>query len=323
MVLNKSLIKKQNLYILKKRFIEKIDINQIQRNEFPAFLGHTFLENSLGASNVLHIKSSVYFLLKELKRRKRGSLVAIQRSASLDSLEKFCFKLEASGFYTSFSEKSRNNLLLILKEKIRNFKVYGFLNLRYGVDLSAFHSSFSNNFFFNKSVYRDFRKKYLLLKSDLVSQRMEEPILLKDLVRLKKKYSHLTESRLFLYMSTYKKKYTRLFRLLRRNKLNVRRLFSIFKTCRLNYTIKKKKKYKLYKRMTWKWKKKKRRKKVGLFYFLRKRPRMLFRFYVPRHLEINYKTFSLAHLGLLNLPSINARIGFWLNLRRLLTFLAL
>jgi len=74
--------------------------------------------------------------------------------------------------------------------------------------------------------------------------------------------------------------------------------------------------WKIKKQKKWKWA------RVGSWNLFRLRLRLSQLFYIPKHFEINYKTFGANYLGFTDFKTINNRIPFWLNLRRLLTFLS-
>jgi len=74
--------------------------------------------------------------------------------------------------------------------------------------------------------------------------------------------------------------------------------------------------------MAWKIRKQKkwrRQIRVSLNLF-RIRQKLSQTFYVPKHFEINYKTFATNYLGYTDSKTTNTKIPFWLNLRKLLTF---
>lgn len=321
--LHRGLIKNSNGEIIRKVFTKKINLNKIQGI-------HTFNQSAevnlikvLQTPNTLQLKDSLYLLLKTLKNAKKKTLTSSKEENSLDPLGQLCIGLEKSGFYVSIVEWKKNHNLSFLKVKTNKKLCDVFLRSSMVENCTSKKLPTANSLISIKSPYQSFQKKSKKVSSSLVKRKTPGLTSRKGFVHLKKNYSYIMESRLSLYMSIYKKKYTKLFRIMKNNKLKFRRLFFDFQIKQLRHTFRMKKRYKLYRSLTWKRKKKKNRKKVGLFYFLRRRPRMLFRFYVPRHLEINYKTFSLAHLGELDLPSVNSRISFWLNLRRLLTSLAI
>ena len=301
-------IKRGPYEISRKSFMKKINLNKVQ-----------VLEDY----NALRVKASVYILLKNLKNLKKITLSPCLKESSLDSLDQFCLKLEKSGFYSSFTEWKKKRTFDLLRVKTKKRLCNGFA-IPFKSKKHLIEGAESLNYLIPvKSSYQIFQKKTRKVNDSLSKIKMKDAIIKKGFVHLKNNYSYMTESRVSLYMATYKKKYTKSFRIMKRYKLKFRRLFFDFLIKQLRHTSRMKKRYKLYRSFAWKRKKKKNRKKVGLFYFLRKRPRMLFRFYIPRHLEINYKTFSLAHLGELDLSSVNPRISLWLNLRRLLTSLAI
>ena len=139
-MINKSLIKKGTLYVFKKRFIERANMNRLQKNRSSFLFQYNKLTISLSLSNILHIKTSLYLLLKKLKDFKGKSLVFAHDKSSLDSLEDFCYKLEVSGFYTSFTEKEKKQTKIGTRDK--NIYIYTQkTNLRTPTRLHYFASS--------------------------------------------------------------------------------------------------------------------------------------------------------------------------------------
>ena len=317
---DKVLIKKGKFLVAQKAFTKKINLNEIQGCQFSYQQAE---QNWQLLCNAFQLKTSLYLLSKTLKNLKKATIFSSNNDFLLDSLDQFCFKLEKSGFYLSLTELEKKRKFTLLKTKIKKKLCESFLKPFNARKLLVEQAQPKIQLYHIKNPFQLFRKKGNKLACDLTNQKGFTFQNQKHFIRLKKDYSYITESRFLLYMAAYKKKYTALFPIMKRHKLKFRRLFFHYDIQKLRYTFCIKKRYKLYRSLVWKRKKKKNRKKVGLFYFLRKRPRMLFSFYVPRHLEINYKTFSLAHLGELDLSSINPRISFWLNLRRLLTTLAI
>lgn len=319
----KSLINTNRSIVNRKVFTKKINLNRIQG--FQTFNGvdRDRVLTYLTDPNSLRSKASIYLLLKNLKALKKTTLGLSVEETSLDKLDQFCLKLEKSGFYVSLIELEKNFNHRLVQAKTKKRFCDAFLSAFIAKKLVIKNPQAASHLISIKSFYQSFRDKSKSCFKGLDKRKVQGLTIRKGFVHLQKNYSYITESRLSLYMATYKKKYKKLYRIMKSHKLKFRRLFFNFQIKQLRHTLRMKKRYKLYRSLTWKRKKKKIRKKVGLFYFLRRRPRMLFRFYIPRHLEINYKTFHLAHLGDFDLPSVNPRISFWLNLRRLLTSLAI
>lgn len=313
----RGLIKSSNGRIIPKVFTKKINLNKIQIDNSFDQSKEANKKKVLLLPNQLKLKASFYLLLKSLKEAKKATLTLTSEENSLDPLNKLCIGLEKSGFYVSLAEWEKNRNFSHLKMKTKKKLCNTFLSslkAENGIsyDLGKLRPLISIN-----EPYQNFQKKLKKRRDDLVKRKSLA------FVNLKKKYTPEIESRILRYMSLYNKKYTQLLQIMKSYKFRFRRLFFYHNKKRLRHSFRIKERYKLYRSLARKRKKRRSRKKVGLYYFLRKRPRMLFRFYVPRHLEVNYKTFSLAHLGGLDLPSVSSRISSWLNLRRLLTSLAM
>lgn len=76
---------------------------------------------------------------------------------------------------------------------------------------------------------------------------------------------------------------------------------------------------KIMRRLIKKWNRKKKWKRRGVFRFFRSKLRFLNFFSVPRHFEINYKTGEILYLGFIDSSSVDLRLPFRLNVRRLTT----
>lgn len=323
-----SLIKKRNSFTHKKRFSEKIILTSLH-NSLKLLLSNSCeIPTQLTVSNTLNIKTSLYALLKEYKKHKRENFDS-NIKLSLQSLNDFALKLQSSGFYLSPVELKKLKNFYQLQLKILEFyiqcllapckksELYHEFNQDEKVSLDEFSIKNAYNIFNRKP-----RNSKFVFNSTLIQSKKELQTR-KSLSVLRKRYNRFIESRLFLFFDSYKKSYKKVSPQSRKIRIQLRKLFGYYNKVRSDYLKKKKHYYKDYKKLVWKRKKRKNRKKTGLLRFLRRRRRMLFQFYVPRHLEINYKTFELIHLGGFDLSTTNSRIPYWLNLRRLLTFLSL
>ena len=323
-----SLIKKRNSFTHKKRFSEKIFLATLH-NSLKLLLSNSFdIPNQLNVSNNLNIKASLYALLKEYKKHKRASLDS-NLEFTLENLDNFALKLQSSGFYLSPVELKKQKNFQSLQLKILDFYIRCLLtqykksefsqdiNLGEGISSRKFSIRKAYGFFNRKSI-----KSKFTIYSEVLKKKKELQTV-KSFSLLRKKYNRFLESRLFLFLDSHKKSYKKVLLESRRTRVRLKKLFGFFNKVRSDYSKKKKHYYKEYKKLVWRRKKRKNRKKTGLLRFLRRRRRMLFQFYVPRHLEINYKTFEIIHLGFFDLATTNSRIPYWLNLRRLLTFLSL
>ena len=286
------------------------------------------LPHSLDFPNILNIKASLYALLKEYKGYKRESLGA-KSAFALESLNDFALKLQSSGFYLSSIEFQKLKSFHQLQLKVIDFYINCLLTQskksEWSQSLNPAKSVSFDEFSIEKSydLFNCKPKKLKFVLNSEVIQKKKEEDRLKSFSVLQKKYNRFIESRLFLFFDSHKKSYKKVTLESRKIRVYLRKLFDYDNKIRMDYVKKKKPYYKEYKRLVWQRKKRKNRKKTGLLRFLRRRRRLLFQFYVPRHLEINYKTFEIIHLGFFDLSTTNSRIPYWLNLRRLLTFLSL
>lgn len=329
MVNNKSsLIKKRNSFTYKKRFSDRIILTSLHNSLKLLLENNPNIATQLNVSNTLNIKASLYALLKEYKKSKRESF-NLNAEIPFENLNDFALKLQSSGFYLSQVEFKKQKNFHQLQLKILEFYIKCLLTQCKKSELSQdFNQNepISVEEFSIKNAYNIFngkpKKLKFVLNSELI-QKKKELQTLKSFSILRKKYNRFLESRLFLFFDSHKKSYKKICAQSRRNRIHLRKLFGFYNKVRFDYSKKKKNYYKDYKKLVWKRKKRKNRKKTGLLRFLRRRRRILFQFYVPRHLEINYKTFEITHLGFFDLPTTNSKIPYWLNLRRLLTFLSL
>lgn len=81
-----------------------------------------------------------------------------------------------------------------------------------------------------------------------------------------------------------------------------------------------KRRKKMMQRLVKKWNRKKKWKRRGVFKFFRSKLKFLNNFSVPRHFEINYKTGEILYLGFIDSSSVDLRLPFKLNIRRLTTY---
>lgn len=326
---NKSyLIKKRNSFTHKKRFSEKILLSDWHGGSNLLLSKALNRPHSLDPSNSLNIKACLYALLKEYKRYKRESL-DVNTDFALKNLNDFALKLQSSGFYLSVVEFQKLKSLRQLQLKVIEFYLDSLLGQSKKSEcFRSFNSGESVAFdeFSIEKAYHLFNRRpksfKFALKSEAIQKKKEEHNL-KSFSILQKKYNRFIESRLFLFFDSHKKSYKKVLLQSRKIRVYLRKLFAYDNKIDAAYVKKKKFYYKKYKSLVWQRKKRKNRKKTGLLRFLRRRRRLLFQFYVPRHLEINYKTFEIIHLGFFDLSTTNSRIPYWLNLRRLLTFLSL
>lgn len=318
---NNFLIKKSDFFTYQKRFSDKFISNKLGKNiNFP-ILKTSKTPFFLSSSNNLNIKTSLYILSKLFKQYKRSS-INTTNNFSLENLENFSLKLQTSGFYTSIIEKKKKKKLEENRENISNFYIYCLLK-HYNKSTISVTSQKLNKKYSVKEGYKNFYNNLKASRFHIISQAANPPPQNSSLSILRNKYTKILESRLFLYLKTHKKKYKSVVKNLSLNKLKLKQLFNLLSKEKQKFVTEKFSFYYRYKKLVRKRKKQRNLKKTGFFYFLRRRRRFLYNYYIPRHLEINYKTFDLTHLGRFDLSTTNSRITFWLNLRRLLTFLSL
>lgn len=338
---NTFLIKKGDSFLHIKRFSDRIVLNHLHDNLKSVLIDNLDLPCDIGTSNVLNIKTSIYNLQKEFKTYKNEALNPA-KEFSMSNIDEFSLKLQTSGFHTSTVELEKNQRLKELQLKASQFFLSCLLkkykpNSKRRPSWKKTHQlchdlSSTNHCKRLEDIYvSKIKKNYATFSSRLAIPKFSSKDLQKKQqanVRLhfsiiRKNYSRLLESRIFSFFSTYKKKYKLISVRIRTNKISLRKILSSLKKIPLNFEKRKKFYYRKYKKLAWKRKKRKNRKKTGLLAFLRRRRRrLLFQFSVPKHFEINYKTFEIIHLGNFDLNTTNSRIPYWLNLRRLLTFLS-
>lgn len=339
---NTFLLQKGNSVVHRKRFSNRIVLNHLHENLKSILIGNLNIPYGIKTSNALNLKTSIYTLQKEFKTYKVNTFDP-KKEFSMTGLDNFSLKLQASGFYSSTVELEKAQRLKQLKSKIAQFFVscllkrykpnyqqrplwekedqlrFAFLKPRQRKELKTTYGSSIRkkaDALFSKEPTPKFSSKVLQQKQ-LANHRSA-------LLMIRKNYSRLLEFRIFSFLSAYKKKYKVVTARMKFNKIQLRMILSSLKKVPLSFEKRNKYYYNKYKRLVWKRKKRKDRRKTGLLAFLRRRKRrLLFQFYIPRHFEINYKTFELIHLGDFDLNTTNSRIPYWLNLRRLLTFLSL
>lgn len=309
--LNTSLmLKKTNSLCFKKKFVKKIDIDATfcQTNTF--FFKDNTNKKTLFFSNVLDIKTDLYHVLKKLKAQKRFFLAENTNSKLLD---KYCLNLQTSRLFSSqielFKKRKAKKLdlnLLIYKNELKKFDKN---------NLSSLQNSISGSSASILKGYKVYNRHFKYLK-------IEKQNLLFKILKEKRFIKKIFEGKFFLYSSQKKKKYRSLYKFYEKNKVKIRYFLNIYKLSHLRYIKVKKFSYNLFKKLVWRRKKRKKWRKTALFRFFRSRHRLLYKFYIPKHLEINFKTFNFISYNGLDLSTLNSKIPFWLNLRRLLTFIS-
>lgn len=303
------------IYILKKKeniYLEKQHIKKINLNQCAALLTHlSGIKNHLHpnslSSNFLNLKTSSYRFLKHLKLLKTGNRNFIDST-------RFGWMLQESGFFRSRVEQIRKEKIKRLKTKVLSFLAKKTFLLPPRV----------SNLFVSPNLLKKLKsfgaQKNMFLKTS--KNRFTLFKALKTRFGVKKVFDRRI-NRLSLNLQKDKKqKYKKLFTFLRRNKRSLKIVFRMFPKHLASFSKKKKQKNKLLKKLLWKRKRKMKWKRRGLFRFLRLRHRFHNKFYLPKHFEINYKTANVVYLGFLDSQSLNYRLPFWLNLRRLVSFLS-
>lgn len=309
---NNSIILKKETILLEKKFLANYDLNEYS-SKMNAFINkEKFFSNRLNSTNSINIKTDFYFLLKNLKSIKREQFKDFDKAGFLDK-EKFSNKLQKSYIYTSNVEnvkKKKAKILVTLLSRALTGKVlntYQFSDVSKTLDNSS-TKKFSKGFI----VYN---KRFKYFKANQMK-------LLFRFLKAKRFLNKIFETRSFLLSTGKKKKYRNLNAFFKRNRVKLQVLLNLYSLSHLKYMKVKKASQKLYKKLVWRRKKRKKWKKNNLFRFFRSRHRLLYRFYVPKHIEVNYKTFNFIYLESTDMNTVNSKITFWLNLRRLLTFMA-
>ena len=258
------------------------------------------------------IKISFYRLLKILKANK------IKNFSSFYLLSQTLgYKLQSNGFYTSLSEISKKNRISVLKCKITILKKRQIVSNSFQRFVSSDFPLVENKVL--KSLSKGF-DKFERFYGDYAKTSERRQVFLKTL-KTKRFFNKIFISRLFLYAAKGRKKYRNNFFYLFRRKRKVNSLFHVYTLSSLKFKEIKWQRKKVFKRLAWKIKKQKKWKRYGSFHMFRLRQKLSQVFYVPKHFEINYKTLTANYLGYTDLKTTNVRIPFFLNLRKLLTFL--
>jgi hypothetical protein len=298
-------------------------------------------------------------LVKELKILRASKLILKERGVLGDvtlkdeknieilkkeeAYDKLILNLHRSRFYYSFKEVLKKDrsfflkrfyLLLFFAELIKkNKKNYvEKIKLLHGGKL--FNKFFSEEIFSLKDTNRFLKKGEDMVKS--IKNRKGRSLLpVKRSIRLKFVLAFFRKKKLKFFSSVIILK--NLIRLRLKNLPAIYRR-NLFKFRRLKFKVLRKlKKYRGRRRRFKKWKRykitiikrgkivKRFKKRImhPFFRLYRNRHRAFSRFYIPRYLEINYKTFSFIHLNSKEFSGMSYRIPFYLNLGTLLTFISL
>jgi ribosomal protein S4 len=332
--------------LLEKEFIKKLNINSILSQISSFSLLDNTIKNELLLSNSLHIKSDLYALSKLLKFYK-GFLFKngnLQSSTSLIS-----FNLQLSKFYSSSVELNkkrganalnlhslihRTSLQKIKQKRLENISNsdLGSILLGYNVYNKNFKYFNSNKIasLFNTLKSETFLKKIYYGRRFLLSKKRKAytyEIFSKKKKRKEKRKKIIMKIRYFLKFKSLnlynvKKKIKNSYSF-KKNTMKIHYFLNLYKLRRFKYSNVKERYYNWYKKLIWRRKKRRKWRKLRFFRIFRSRHRVLYKFYVPRDIELNYKTFSFMPCQSLDLTTLNAKIPFQLNLRRLLTFVSL
>nr|YP_010455068.1 hypothetical protein NUH79_mgp24 [Vischeria punctata]UUA03904.1 hypothetical protein [Vischeria punctata] len=315
-------------------FIRVLDYELKYKKPLTITQDYKWLFSILRISNCLFIKTNLYSFVKHLK-----FLRSIVYNYKLDmEYYTYILKLRTSKIYCSKIEKFREDILFLLKKKL-SISFYNLSckkkNCNFNLKIKPFVFKLKR---LNKCFqeYSNLNSRYINVKLESLQQHLHY----KNFNNYKKKvffFSSIMLNRLSLEKKIHQKNYIKkLYFRMKKNKIFLRELdpaiFSNFKLYRSKYIEQKKEyKYVLYHVLDKKYKKirnkeKKKFKKSRKFLVLSKlyhaRRRFYYNFYIPRHIEINYKTQNFLHLNYLDNLSLSSKIRLWLNLRRILSFVS-
>nr|YP_009579071.1 hypothetical protein [Vischeria stellata]QBK36854.1 hypothetical protein [Vischeria stellata] len=343
---------KKKFYLLKLKFFVKhlslnLDISKTNLFDFTKVLDYELksqkpliiMENYkrffsvLKSSNFLFLKTDLYFFVKHLK--------FLRSNVYVDKLDteyiSYVLKLRTSKMYSSKIETFREKILSLIKKKL-------FVSL-YNLSCKKKNYGFKlkkKTIIFNELRLKKSFQDYININSRYLNVRLkglQQHLYYKKFNKYKKKlffFSSVILNRVVIEKRINKENYIKkLFFRLKKKVFFLEFcpvLFSNFKLYRKKF-IEQKKEYryvlyhvldKSYKKIRNKERKKfKKSKKIRILSRLyHARRRFYFRFYVPRNIEINYKTHNFIHLNYLDNLSLSSKIRLWLNLRRILSFVS-
>jgi len=274
-------------------------------------------KNFLSSPTNIQVKVFFYAFVKLLKMYKLKKGFSFNSSYYND----YGKKLQNNGFYNSFVEAKKKEKSRTLNSKIFHKKSSFFLKKSFHKFILSSSIAKKKNTLKKLSKGFDEFEKYFIgsLKSSndrQIATRLAKAKIFTDKVFI---------SRLFLASAKGRKKYRNSFSYLFKRKRKIKSLSKIFISTNLKVKEIKIQKRKNLKRLSWKRKKQKKWARIGRpgsWNLYRRRQRLSQIFYVPKQFEINYKTFGGSYLGFTDFKTTNARIPFWLNLRKVLTFLS-
>lgn len=305
-----------------KRFSSKINLDIL----FWKLLKLNDLTTTHLYAHDLELKRQFYKFLKLIKLAK-GSTISDSSLLKFFDFTEFGFKLQKSGINYSECEGKKKLLLRKLKLKLAKFKTFQILQLFpiFFLEISKLYKKDDLNHLqtqnFGKGLLKFEKKNSSFLKNTYMDKTLKKEKFLKFL-KIKYFYTRVCESRILALVSTFKKRYFSLSSYTEKLQKNLEIFFTLYPATRKKFLLKRKEKDRSVKKLLWKRKKRKKWKKRAFLRFLGFRKRFSTKFYVPKHLEINFKTLNLVYLGFTDAKTINPRLPFLLNLRKLVTFLS-
>ena len=274
----------------------------------------------------LEIKNQFYKFLKILKTVKKSAVPQVDNE-NFNTFKEFGFKLQSSGIGYSHCEREKKISLKKLKLKLSKFETFQTLRafplflqlILKKKEQDNFSQLKMNNFLdgFQKfEILNSFASKNIAVES------IEKKEKFLQFLKSKYFYTRICEARVLSLVSTFRKRYNYSSFYVIKLQKNIQTLFTIYPATRKKFLLKRKEKHRTFKKLLWKRKKRKKWKKRIFLRFLGFRKRFSSKFYVPKHLEINFKTLNLIYLGFTDSKTTNPRLPFWLNLRKLVTFLS-
>jgi len=314
--------KKKKSFFFLKRFSSKINLDII----FWKLLKLNNLTTTHLYAHDLEIKRQFYKFLKLIKLVKRSTFSDSQL-LKFENFTELGLKLQKSGINYSECEGGKKLLLTKLKLKLSKFKILQTLQL-FPVFFLEISKIYKKEDFsplkikhFSKGFLKFEKRNSSFLETTFIDKTLKKEKFLKFL-KIKYFYTRVCESRILTLVSTFKKRYSSLSSYTEKLQKNIQIFFTLYPATRKKFLVKRKEKHRSVKKLLWKRKKRKKWKKRIFLRFLGFRKRFSTKFYVPKHLEINFKTLNLVYLGFTDTKTINPRLPFLLNLRKLVTFLS-
>lgn len=278
-------------------------------------LSETFMTEDSFCSLSLNIRLKIFFYIF-LKRLK---IYKIQgKEVPLSFFKGYGQRLQENGFYTSLIEVKKTDKRKILDHKILLLKNGPFLKRFFQPIIFCNISLKKKKPLRNMSKGLDKFEKYYSGSLESVKQRQ----VVLQLLKARKFFNKIFLSRLFLFTAKGRKKYRNTFFYISRRRRKLNSLFCLFTVSMVKYKEVKTQRQKTLKRVAWKVKKQKKRIRVASMSLLRLQKLLSRVFYIPKHLEVNYKTLGFVYLGFTDFKTTNLRIPFWFNFRKLVTFLS-